>query len=316
VIFKSPRTAVLGLSGSPGSTQKFAEIARRLGSSRIGGCDKKKESSLIIETQSAHELASGGTQGMMKLYPLSGFYEPASAISHLFGAVLFLVLGVVLLRQGRGSVARYAFLGVYAFACVFLFSMSGVYHMMVRDGAARNVMGRLDHSAIFVLIAGTFTPAHGLLFRGWRRWAPLLLIWSAAATGIALKTVFYHDLPEWVTLTAYLTLGWFGTVSAYLLAQTYGVRTVKLVVYGGVAYSIGAVLEAFGWPIVVSGVVHAHEVFHVAVLIGAIFHWRFVWNCARGKYREVRHVEPLSLEPNEDRRLVPADRSDSIARIR
>ena len=55
---------------------------------------------------------------------------------------------------------------------VFLLSMSGVYHMMESGGTARAVMGRLDHSAIFVLIAGTFTPVHGILFRGWARWGP------------------------------------------------------------------------------------------------------------------------------------------------
>src|SRR4051794_4002693 len=115
------------------------------------------------------------------MLPLPGFTEPASSLSHLFGAGLFTVLGAVLLWRGRGSASRVTFLGVYVFATVFLFSMSGVYHMLPFEGAPRAVLERLDHSAIFVLIAGTFTPAHGLLFRGWQRWLPLVLIWSAAA---------------------------------------------------------------------------------------------------------------------------------------
>ena len=89
------------------------------------------------------------------LYPLPGFHDPVSSISHLLGAVVFACLAVPLVRRGRGDAGRVAFLGVYAFACVFLFSMSAVYHMLPRGGG-RAVMERLDHSAIFVLIAGTF----------------------------------------------------------------------------------------------------------------------------------------------------------------
>src|SRR5581483_9436497 len=115
-----------------------------------------------------------------------------------------------LLRRGRGDPLRLAFLGVYAGSCVVLLSMSGVYHMMVRGGTAHRVMERPDHGAIFVLIAGTITAVHGLLFIGWLRWVPILLVWTAAITGITLKTIFFSRLAEWVGLSFYLTLGWFG----------------------------------------------------------------------------------------------------------
>ena len=119
-------------------------------------------------------VANGVGGDPLELYHLPGFHEPFSAISHLFGALLFLALGVPLLLRGRGSFARVFYLGVYTFSCVLLFSMSGVYHMMVRGGTAHRVIERLDHGAIFILIAGTFTPAHGILFRGWLRWGPLV----------------------------------------------------------------------------------------------------------------------------------------------
>ena len=112
------------------------------------------------------------------LYHLPGFHEPFSAISHLFGAGLFLVLGFLLLRRGWGDTARLIFLGVYAVSCVLLLSMSAVFHMVVRGGPAHRVMERLDHGAIFILIAGTFTPGHGLLFRGPLRWgSPAVQNW-------------------------------------------------------------------------------------------------------------------------------------------
>src|SRR5689334_22265927 len=80
------------------------------------------------------------------------------------------------LRRGRGDSLRMTFLGVYAFTCVLLLSLSGVYHLLAPGGAGRTVLRRLDHGAIFALIAGTYTPVHGILFRGRARWTTLLLI--------------------------------------------------------------------------------------------------------------------------------------------
>ena len=88
------------------------------------------------------------------LYSLPGFHDPFSSISHLLGAVVFALLMPALLRRGRGDPTRVAFLGVYAFSCVFLLTMSAVYHMLPVGTGGRSVMERLDHGAIFVLIAG------------------------------------------------------------------------------------------------------------------------------------------------------------------
>jgi len=220
---------------------------------------------------------------ILDVYGLPGFREPFSAISHLVGAALFSFLGYGLLLRGRGDRRRLVYLGIYAFACVFLFSMSGVYHMMERGGAARNVLGRLDHSAIFVLIAGTFTPVHGILLFGWRRWAPLLIIWGAAIVGVCLKSIFYDDVAEWITLSLYLGMGWFGAYGGIFLARLFGWRFVRPLFWGGVAYSIGAVFEFQRWPIMIPGVVHPHEIFHLAVLVGALCHWYFVWQFADGR---------------------------------
>ncbi len=218
-----------------------------------------------------------------ELHTLPGFHDPFSSISHLIGAVVFLVLGWRLLRRGRGDTGRLLFLGVYAFGTVLLFSMSGVYHQMERGGVARQVMARLDHAAIFVLIASSFTPAHGILFHGWKRWLPLLLIWSAAATAISLKTVYFDDMDELLGLSLYLILGWVGVVSGVAIARRHGFRFVRPLLLGGVAYSIGGVLEFLRWFVVIPGVVHFHEIFHVMVLLGAYLHWCFIWQFSNGK---------------------------------
>lgn len=216
------------------------------------------------------------------LYHLPGFYHPVSAVSHLLGAALFVVLGVLLLRRGRGDAARVAFLGVYAFSCVLLLSVSGVYHMTVTGGAANAVMLRLDHAAIFVLIAGTYTPAHGLLFRGPLRWGPLLLMWAAAAAAVTLKTVYFRSMAAGLGVSLYLALGWLGGASGLLLWRRHGFAFVRPLLLGGLAYSAGAVIEFLRWPVLIPGVVHPHELFHLAVLAGALLHWRFVRQFAAG----------------------------------
>lgn len=213
---------------------------------------------------------------------LPGCHEPFSAISHLVGAAVFLILGIMLLCEARGDRARQMFLGIYAFACVFLFSMSGVYHMMTRGSIAHQVMERLDHSAIFVLVAGTFTPIHGLLFRGWLRWGPLMLVWTGAVAGIVLKTVFFAHVAEWVGLSLYLGLGWVGVFGAFFLARQYGVAFIRLLVLGGIVYSLGAIMEYFGWFTLIPGVLHPHDLFHLTVLVAALLHWRFIWQIAIG----------------------------------
>lgn len=214
-------------------------------------------------------------------YAVPGFADPVSCWSHLLGAALALVLGVGLIRAGRGSLLRQFSLAVFVFSAVFLLAMSGVFHLLPRESAGREVMQRLDHAGIFTLIAGTFTPAHVMLFHGWRRWLPLVLVWSCAIVGITLKTIFFHDVSEGLGLTFYLGLGWVGAVSGYLIWQRYGFRFMELLIAGALAYTAGAVCEFLRWPVAIPNVLGPHEFFHLAVLAGIACHWGFIREVTR-----------------------------------
>src|ERR1700733_4157820 len=124
--------------------------------------------------------------------------------------------------KGRGDLSRTISLGVFAFSTVLLLSMSGTYHLLTPGTTGRDVLQRLDHGAIFVLIAGTFTPLHVILFRGVWRWAPLLVVWTAAIAGVTLKSVFFNDMAEWVGLLFYLGMGWLGVISGGELWRRHG----------------------------------------------------------------------------------------------
>ncbi len=215
------------------------------------------------------------------VYAIPGFREPVSCFTHLLAAPLFVVLGYYLIRRGRGSWARKASLATMVISSVFLLSMSGVYHLL-GTGTARYVMKQLDIAGVFALIAGTATPVHAILFRGFNRWAPLLLIWSAAVTGITLRTVFAESLAPGVGTVLFVVLGWGGLFSCVLLWRRYGFAFVSPLLFGGVAYTVGAVALLLNRPVLIPGVVTAHELWHVAVLVGLGLHWNFVFQFAGG----------------------------------
>ena len=209
---------------------------------------------------------------------IPGFSEPFSSISHLLGAFVFFVFGVKLIYMARNDVAWAVAVGVFVLSGVFMLSMSGVYHLLDTGGAGRAVLQRLDHAGIFALIAGTFTPAHVILFTGAWRWGFLIVIWSLAIAGITLKSIFFNELAEWVGLIGYLGLGWLGILSAYMTHRLHGLTILKPLLFGALAYTVGASLEFFRVPIVISGVIGPHELFHVAVLAGLAWHWIFIRN--------------------------------------
>lgn len=218
----------------------------------------------------------------MRLLSIPGFSDPVSSLTHLGGALAFAILGFFLMVCGRGDARRVFSLVVFAFSCVLLLSLSGVYHLLAPDTSARGVLMRLDHAAIFILIAGSFTPVHVILLRD--RWQKHLLawIWAAAIAGLTLKTVFFDTMPAWLGLAMYLGLGWLGTISTVAIAHARGLRFVLPLVWGALAYTLGALADHFRWPVLVPGVVGPHEVFHLAVLAGISFHWAFIRRIASG----------------------------------
>ncbi len=217
----------------------------------------------------------------LDIYAIPGFREPVSSFTHLIAVPVFLVLGYFLVRRAGNCWTGRISLAVLVAASVFLLAMSGVYHLLW-SGTAKAVMLNLDVAAVFTLIAGTATPVHAILFRGVNRWLPILFVWGAAITGIVLRTVMAENFPPSVGTLLFLVLGWCGLFSCVLLWRRYGFPFVEPLIWGGVAYSIGAAIVLSHWPIIVPGVIGAHELWHVAVLTGLGFHWRFVFQFAAG----------------------------------
>lgn len=214
----------------------------------------------------------------MNTIPVPGFSEPFSAISHLLAASVFFYFGLRLLRRAYGNRERVVTVSIYVFSVIFLLSMSGVFHLLEPGTSGREVLQRLDHAGIFILIAGTFTPIHIILFHGFWSWGFLLLIWLLAIVGLTLKTVYFHEMAEWIGLSIYIGLGWMGIVSGYLTHRLHGFSVIKPLLYGAIAYTLGAIMEFMRVPVIIPGVIGPHECFHIAVIAGIAWHWLFIRN--------------------------------------
>lgn len=217
----------------------------------------------------------------IEVLPLPCFREPMSSLSHLLGAVVFAALAVVLVRRGRGDWRRTVSLAVMAFSTVQLLVLSGVYHMYW-PGPLRQFMVRADVSAVFLLIAGSLTPVHMILFQGLARWGALALVWTVAIFGIVLRMVFFDTVSGGAGIAIFLLFGWGGSITAAALWQRYGWAFVRSAVLAGIAYTAGAIVLTLHRPTLVPGLVGPHELWHLAVLTGLGLHWRFVFQFASG----------------------------------
>ncbi len=205
-----------------------------------------------------------------------GIQDPVSSLTHLFGSLAFAILGVGLIQRGQGNRLRVAALLIYVAGVVLTLLASGLMHLAARESDARAVLVRLDHAAIFFLIAATYTPVHVIQFKGWMRWGVLVAIWTAAAAGMLLKIAFFGIVPEWLSLAFYLVLGWTGIFTAYALHRVVGFEPLIPIVLGALAYTVGALLDVSDLPDLVPGLIRNHELFHFFVLIGVASHWIYI----------------------------------------
>lgn len=229
-------------------------------------------------------------------YPLPGFREPLCSVSHLMGAAAFAVLALAFIRRGRGDWSRMLCLGIMACTSVLLLLTSALYHMCW-PGPVRDLMNRVDVSAVLLLIAGSVTPVYGILFRGLSRWIPLAFIWIVTGFGIASRIVFPQSSigPEGVAL--FLVFGWTNAIVTIVIWRRFGWEFIKPGIFAGLSYTFGAIILMLHAPTVWHGVIGPHELWHAAVLSGMGFHWRFVSTFAGGAPAVLRRVKYVPEAP-------------------
>jgi hemolysin III len=194
------------------------------------------------------------------------FHAYAFFVSLACGAAL-----IIAASDGRSRVAA----TIYATAVSALLGTSALYHTVTWRPTARRWMKRLDHSMIFVLIAGTYTPVALLALKGSLASAILIVLWAGALGGVVFK-LLWIDAPKWLFAAVYVALGCVTAAVFGELPAAIGWLGVAGLATGGLLYAVGAVVYASGRPNPFPKVFGYHEVFHVLVIAAAALHYAVI----------------------------------------
>lgn len=198
--------------------------------------------------------------------------EPVNSLTHWAGAVLAGIGLIALLVVGWGTPAKVISLAIYGASLIFLFSASAAYHMVNRKERVLEVFRKVDHAAIFLLIAGTYTPFCVNAFTGFWQWGMLSIIWSLALLGVVVK-IFYIRSPRWLNAGLYVAMGWLAILGAGQILTALPIPVIGWLVTGGVIYTLGAIVYSTKILNFVPGVFGFHEVWHIFVMLAAAAHF-------------------------------------------
>lgn len=198
--------------------------------------------------------------------------EPVNGLTHL-GAALLAIPGVALLLfLSQGDPAKQLTLLLYGLGLVLMFSSSAAYHLVQSTPRIMLRLRKFDHSAIYLMIAGTYTPVCYQYLSGTWRWGLLATIWLLAFAGIGVK-LFVIKAPRWVTAGIYLVMGWLAVVAIQEILRLMPVPAIAWLLAGGIFFTLGAIIYIAKWPNLLPRVLGFHEIWHIFVILGGLSHY-------------------------------------------
>jgi len=198
--------------------------------------------------------------------------DPVSGLTHL-GAAVAAAPGLAgLLYLGRGDVAKEISLLIYGVSLILMFAASATYHLVNSGPRVLRILRKLDHSAIYLLIAGAYTPICLHFFAGFWRWGMLGIIWLMAVTGIGVK-LFIINAPRWLTAGVYLLMGWLSIAAIREMLRAIPAAALVWLAVGGLFFTFGAIVYILKHPDFRPGVFGFHEVWHIFVILGCLSHF-------------------------------------------
>jgi hemolysin III len=194
-------------------------------------------------------------------------------VSHLLATIPASAAALVLAQRASGSALQNGMI-VYGMTLIFLFAISGFYHVPNWSEAKRLLLKRLDHSMIFLFIAGSFTPFF-IVLKAQHSSFVLPVVWGGALLGLA-RAIFWPNAPRALTVSLYALLGLVSLPFLPAIARQLGNDSLVLIIAGGLAFVSGAIAYARKGPNLVPGWFGYHELFHALVIAGVALHYAAV----------------------------------------
>ncbi len=201
--------------------------------------------------------------------------ERVSYYTHFFGFLLAIIGTVILIYISKDSRYKIIISLIYGFSVVSLFLSSSLYHAFKKREDEISFWRKLDHFAIFIMIAGTYTPVSYFYLSGYWKWIIISVQWFLVICGFFFK-FYYLKAPRYVYTIIYLIMGWSGIIPIKQFLLTMPKSSVIYLILGGLSFTIGAILYMLKKPKI--KYFGFHEIFHVFILLGGFFHYLLVYN--------------------------------------
>jgi len=206
---------------------------------------------------------------------ISKLREPVNGLTHFFSAIVAVGGLIALLVIGWGNPGKEVSLAVYGVSVILLFAASATYHMVKARPQVIEILRKFDHSAIYLLIAGTYTPICFNMFTGFWQWGMLSIVWALALVGIGFK-IFIIKAPRWLSAGIYVLMGWLCLLALKEMLAALPMAALVWLAVGGIIYTLGAVVYITKIFNFVPGKFGFHEVWHIFVILGALAHFMAV----------------------------------------
>lgn len=198
--------------------------------------------------------------------------EPVNTWTHFITFLVAIVGLVFLILLSKDNVSKLVTMTIYGTSVILLYGASSLYHWVRTTPKKELILKKLDHIAIYLLIAGSYTPVFFYGLQGAWKWTMLIAVWSLAVIGAVLK-IWFVQAPRYVSTSFYVTLGWIAVIPFFQLAGNLPVGAIVLMVTGGVVYTIGAIIYATQCFDFFPNRFGFHEIFHLFVMAGSAIHF-------------------------------------------
>lgn len=201
--------------------------------------------------------------------------EPINGLTHLFGAIasfIGLIAMIIKITFFHATPLNITAVIIFGISMILLYSTSATYHMVVASERVIKFLRKLDHSMIFVLIAGSYTPFCLIALKGATGWVLFTIISCIAIAGICFKMIWFN-CPRWLSTLIYILMGWFVAFAIVPLYSAISLKGVLLLVLGGVLYTLGGIIYGIKPKILSFSALGYHEIFHIFILLGTLSHY-------------------------------------------